>query len=141
MIRTGVNSVCAGRQPWDLLEKSEVPLQSKAEMLEGVDLIFQSLSFKMSPGGSALFFLPPPRSLAAPGVLDLAYPCSITHESRALLTPVSVTDTSLDCSTWFRAVSVNSALNCVNCYTYSPILVPSVCFRGCFCLMSICSDI
>lgn len=84
MIRTDVNSVCAGKTPWDSLEESDVPLKSMGEMLEGVDLNFYSLSFKMSPGGSALFFLLPP--FTASGVLDMDYPWSITPESTALLT-------------------------------------------------------
>lgn len=40
MIRTDVNSVCAGKTPWDSLEESDVPLKSMGEMLEGVDLNF-----------------------------------------------------------------------------------------------------
>lgn len=81
---------------------------------------------------------------AAPGVLDLAHPCSITHQSRALLTHVCHRHKPwlqhlVHCC--FCEFSSEFCEFCVNCYLYNPILVPSICSRGYFCLMSICGVI
>lgn len=79
------------RQPWDLLEKSDVPLKSMGEMLEGDDLIFQLLSFKMSLGDTALVYF------FHPGALQLQQ--SWTELSlEYLITHVSVTVTKTLCS-------------------------------------------